>query len=165
MNERDIKRLIRIVEESGIDELEVSRWGTSVRIVKRAANGAGPPPAGAVHYAGDAAATATAGSAASSLTQGGTAASADARETAPLPGIEIVRAPMVGTFYRAPSPEAPAYVELGDRVRRGQTLCVVEAMKLMNEIEAETDGIVRAILTENAEPVEYGQPLFELATL
>jgi acetyl-CoA carboxylase biotin carboxyl carrier protein len=69
---------------------------------------------------------------------------------------------MVGTFYRAPSPEAPAYVDVGDRVRKGQTLCILEAMKLMNEIESEQDGVVRAILAENGEPVEYGQPLFEL---
>jgi acetyl-CoA carboxylase biotin carboxyl carrier protein len=69
---------------------------------------------------------------------------------------------MVGTLYRAPSPEAPPYVEVGARVRRGQTLCILEAMKLMNEIESEVDGVVRSVLAENGEPVEYGQPLFEL---
>jgi acetyl-CoA carboxylase biotin carboxyl carrier protein len=69
---------------------------------------------------------------------------------------------MVGTLYCAPSPEAPPYVQVGTRVRRGQTLCILEAMKLMNEIESEVDGVVRAVLAENGEPVEYGQPLFEL---
>ncbi len=72
---------------------------------------------------------------------------------------------MVGTLYRAPSPEAPAYVDVGDRVRKGQTLCILEAMELMNEIESEHEGVVRAVLAENGEPVEYGQPLFELETV
>ena len=163
MREQDIKRLIRIVEESGIDELEVSRWGQSVRIVKRSPNGASHESGARVYHA-DASPGASSGAQTGGAGRGATA-TPGTDETAPPPGVEIVRAPMVGTFYRAPSPEAPAYVELGDRVRRGQTLCIVEAMKLMNEIEAETDGVVRAILTENAEPVEYGQPLFELAKL
>ena len=153
MNEREIKRLIRIVEESGIDELEVSRWGRSVRIVKRAANGAEPGSATAVY-------TVEAGAVGGLKPQpGGPPASAPSGER---PGVALLRAPMVGTFYRAPSAEAPAYVDVGDRVRKGQTLCILEAMKLMNEIESEQDGVVRAILAENGEPVEYGQPLFEL---
>jgi acetyl-CoA carboxylase biotin carboxyl carrier protein len=69
---------------------------------------------------------------------------------------------MVGTFYRAPAPEAPAFVEVGDTVRVGQTLCILEAMKLMNELQSEVDGVVRKVLAQNAEPVEYGQPLFEI---
>ncbi|HEY7460456.1 MAG TPA: acetyl-CoA carboxylase biotin carboxyl carrier protein [Gemmatimonadota bacterium] len=153
MNEREIKRLIRIVEESGIDELEVSRWGRSVRIVKRAANGAEQGAATTVY-------TVEAGGAGGGKPRPGSApATAAAGER---PGVALLRAPMVGTFYRAPSPEAPAYVDVGDRVRKGQTLCILEAMKLMNEIESEQDGVVRAILAENGEPVEYGQPLFEL---
>ncbi len=73
-----------------------------------------------------------------------------------------VTSPMVGTFYRAPAPEAPPYVELGSTVSRGQTLCILEAMKLMNELESEVDGVVREILAENADPVEYGQVLFRI---
>ena len=161
MDEREIKRLIRIVEESAIDELEVSRWGRSVRIVKRAPNGAGPAPGapaagGAVYLANPAPASAPTGAA------GGGPSGLPATEAAPRPGVVVVSAPMVGTFYRAPSAEAPSYVEVGDRVRRGQTLCILEAMKLMNEIESEADGVVRAILAENGEPIEYGQALFEL---
>jgi acetyl-CoA carboxylase biotin carboxyl carrier protein len=155
MNEREIKRLIRIVEESGIDELEVTRWGRSVRIVKRPTNGAEPPSGGAVIVNS----TRSPAPAAAPLSAETSAAEP---ESASRPGIEVVRAPMVGTFYRAPSPEAPSYVEVGDRVRKGQTLCILEAMKLMNEIEAESEGLVRAVLAENGEPIEYGQPLFEL---
>ena len=151
MNERDIKRLIRIVEESGIDELEVTRWGRSVRIVKRSPNGAEPPPAGSVHVV-----QALEGA------RGAAQEPASAGKAAPAPDVHVVRSPMVGTLYRAPSPEAPPYVQVGTRVRRGQTLCILEAMKLMNEIESEVDGVVRAVLAESGEPVEYGQPLFEL---
>ena len=78
----------------------------------------------------------------------------------PFAGCLEVKSPIVGTFYRSPAPEAPAYASEGDHVRAGQVLCIIEAMKLMNEIEAEFDGIVRKVLVENAEPVEYGQPLF-----
>jgi acetyl-CoA carboxylase biotin carboxyl carrier protein len=152
MNERDIKRLIRIVEESGIDELEVTRWGRSVRIVKRSPNGAEPPSGPGVHVVP----VPDAGRAAAPESGPGAAAAPAG------PDVHVVRSPMVGTLYRAPSPEAPPYVEVGSRVRRGQTLCILEAMKLMNEIEAEVDGVVRAVLAENGEPVEYGQPLFEL---
>ena len=160
MDEREIKKLIRIVEESGIDELEVTRWGRSVRIVKRAANGAEPGTAGTIYVgAGGVGASARPATGTPGTAGGGASTGAPASER---PGLTIVRAPMVGTFYRAPSPEAPPYVESGDRVRKGQTLCILEAMKLMNEIESEQDGVVRAILAESGEPVEYGQPLFEL---
>jgi acetyl-CoA carboxylase biotin carboxyl carrier protein len=76
----------------------------------------------------------------------------------------VVESPMVGTFYRAPAPEAPPFVEIGDTVRVGQTLCILEAMKLMNELQSEVNGVVRKILAENTAPVEYGQPLFEIET-
>ena len=158
MNERDIKRLIRIVEESGIDELEVSRWGRSVRIVKRAADGTDPGSGDVFSIDPGRARRPTI----PSVSGTSTAPVETPTESAAEPGLELVRAPMVGTFFRAPSPEAPAYVEVGDRVRKGQTLCILEAMKLMNEIESEYDGVVRAILAENGEPIEYGQPLFQL---
>lgn len=81
------------------------------------------------------------------------------------PGCVEIRAPIVGTFYRAPAPDAPPYVKEGDRVEKGQVLCIIEAMKLMNEIESEVSGIVKKILVENGEPVEYGQPLFLIQPL
>jgi acetyl-CoA carboxylase biotin carboxyl carrier protein len=76
------------------------------------------------------------------------------------PGVEVVKSPIVGTFYRAPSPESPPYVEIGTYVKKGDTLCIIEAMKIMNEIEADTEGKVVKILVENGQPVEFGQPLF-----
>ena len=167
VNQRDIKALIKLVEESGIDELEVSRWGRSVRIVKRSANGAEPDvSAGVGGLAGGAshAIPASPPPPASVAASGASTAPTDGAGRG-RPGIEIVRAPMVGTLYRAPSPEAPAYVDVGDRVRKGQTLCILEAMKLMNEVKAEVEGVVRAIHVPNAEPVEFGQLLFELEPL
>ena len=155
MNEQYIKRLIRIVEESGIDELEVSRWGRSVRIVKRVLNGAELAAASVVSPT-------TAQVVAPSTVTPPPSVPAAVPASRVAAGQQVVRAPMVGTFYRAPSPDAPPYVETGDRVRKGQTLCILEAMKLMNEIESEWDGVVRAVLAENGEPIEYGQPLFEL---
>jgi acetyl-CoA carboxylase biotin carboxyl carrier protein len=94
--------------------------------------------------------------------QGGAPAGGAAGPAAPARDENVVEvtSPMVGTFYRSPSPEAPPYVEIGSQVRKGQTLCILEAMKLMNELEAEIDGIIRAILVENTDPVEFGQPLF-----
>ena len=88
-------------------------------------------------------------------------ATASAPSTAETNLVEV-KSPMVGTFYRAPAPEAPSYVEVGSVVRKGQTLCILEAMKLMNELESEVDGVVRAILVENSDPVEYGQVLFRI---
>jgi acetyl-CoA carboxylase biotin carboxyl carrier protein len=90
---------------------------------------------------------------------------AAAAATEPEPGQEghVVKAPMVGTFYRSPSPDAKPFVEVGQAVKEGDTICIVEAMKLMNEIEADASGVVKAILVENGQPVEYGQPLFILA--
>jgi acetyl-CoA carboxylase biotin carboxyl carrier protein len=150
VNQDERRDLIRIVEESDIDELEIRRWGRTVRIVKRRAEAsreasafhvpAGAPPADAPAAAVPAAAEAT-----------------------PAHHHEV-ESPMVGTFYRAPAPEAPAFVEVGDTVRAGQTLCILEAMKLMNELQSEVDGVVRKVLAQNAEPVEYGQPLFEIDT-
>jgi acetyl-CoA carboxylase biotin carboxyl carrier protein len=80
-------------------------------------------------------------------------------ESPPAPEGHVVKSPMVGTFYRAPSPDAEPFVEIGDTVKAGQTICIIEAMKLMNEIEADQDGVIKAILVENGQPVEYGEPL------
>ena len=143
MNRRELRELIRLVEESDIDELEIRRWGRTIRIVK---NGVTP--------------SATAPAAAPAPAAPPPAAPADAVESSL--DHHAVKSPMVGTFYRSPSPEAPPFVEVGDRVRPGQTLCILEAMKLMNELQAEVAGVVRKILVDNGAPVEYGQPLFEL---
>jgi acetyl-CoA carboxylase biotin carboxyl carrier protein len=152
-----LRKLIRLVEESGIDSLEVERFATRIRIRKSPLVGAGPvmapaPPVAPAHPAPGPA--------------GETGAEAHAGITAQAPAgdstIHDILSPMVGTFYRAPSPDAPAYVEVGDRVEEGQTLCILEAMKLMNELEAEVTGVVREIVVEDAEPVEYGQLLFRV---
>ena len=152
MNPDELRALIRLVEESDIDELEIGRWGRSVRIVKRrqapAGESAGPLPAAAAPQNP------------AEIAQSATPAAG--REAGP--EHHVVESPMVGTFYRAPAPEAPPFVEIGDSVRVGQTLCILEAMKLMNELQSEVNGVVRKILAENTAPVEYGQPLFEIET-
>jgi len=162
VNERTIRRLIRLVEESEIDELEVRRWWRTVRIVKKtegsgqatveAQRAPSPSPAPPAEAAGPSAAE-----------QAETKAAEEAAEEAAR-DLHVVESPMVGTFYGAPSPDAPSYVEVGDEIRVGQTLCILEAMKLMNELESEVSGTVRKILVENGDPVEYGQPLFEIET-
>ncbi len=146
-----IRRLIDMVDESGIDSLEISRFGSRVRIAKS-------PPV-----------TVSAGSSpttvpATLMVPEAAAAPGTVPELEDLTdsGLAEVTSPMVGTFYRAPAPDAPAYVEVGDRVDKGQTLCILEAMKLMNELEAEVSGTIREICVENAEPVEFGQVLYRI---
>jgi acetyl-CoA carboxylase biotin carboxyl carrier protein len=151
VNPDELRELIRIVEESDIDELEVRRWGRAVRIVRRRPDAGRDAPASHAPASAPAATTAPSGG-------------APAAGEAPPAHHHVVESPMVGTFYRAPAPEAPAFVEVGDTVRVGQTLCILEAMKLMNELQSEVDGVVRKVLAQNAEPVEYGQPLFEIDT-
>ncbi|MFZ5875497.1 MAG: acetyl-CoA carboxylase biotin carboxyl carrier protein [Nitrospirota bacterium] len=147
MNLREIKELIDLVKTSELTELEWERSGVRVRICRA--------PAPIVrHLATEGAVTAA------NVPQGAPAGEAGepAKEMSGVP----IRSPIVGTFYRAASPEAPPYVEVGDRVRRGQILCIVEAMKLLNEIESEVDGVVAEIMIENARPVEYGEVLFRI---
>ena len=146
MDLRKLKKLIDLVQESGISELEVTEGEEKVRIAKHAT---GPAP---VSYAAPAPVMAVAPAAAP-------AASAAASEPA-LPDGHVVKSPMVGTFYRASAPGAKPLAEVGQSVAVGDVLCIVEAMKLMNEIEADAAGTIKAILVENGEPVEYGQPLF-----
>src|SRR5687767_881065 len=138
MDLRKLKKLIDLVQESGISELEITEGEEKVKIVKggavvlsHAAPAAEPRPAAAAE---------------------------------PAPGQEghVVKAPMVGTFYRSASPDAKPFVEVGQAVKEGDTICIIEAMKLMNEIEADASGVVKAILVENGQPVEYGQALFIL---
>jgi len=149
MDLRKLKTLIELVETSGIAELEIQEGEERVRITR-----AGPAPAPAVLQV-------PVGAPASA-----TPSTAPPAAAAPVPEPEpeghVVKSPMVGTFYRAASPGAKSFVEVGDTVKEGDPLCIVEAMKLMNEIEADAAGVVKAILVENGQPVEFGQPLFLL---
>ena len=150
MDLRKLKKLIDLVQESGISELEITEGEEKVKIVKGGAVLAVAPAAVAMAPVAEhrpAAATA--------------APAAEAEPAAPEG--HVVKAPMVGTFYRSPSPDAKVFVEVGQAVKEGETICIIEAMKLMNEIEADASGTVKAILVENGQPVEYGQPLFILA--
>jgi acetyl-CoA carboxylase biotin carboxyl carrier protein len=151
MNIEWVKRLVRLVEESDIDSLEVERLTTRVRIRKSPTVGGAPM----VSHSVPAPAPAPAVGAPSPE-------SPPADAPPPADGLVDVLSPMVGTFYRAPSPESPSFVSVGDSVEAGQTLCILEAMKLMNELEAEVSGVVREISVENAEPVEFGQVLFRI---
>jgi len=147
---RKLKKLIDLVQESGIAELEITEGEEKVKIVKGGAVSMMAAPALAVAAPVEARPAPAATPAA--------AAEADAGQEG-----HVVKAPMVGTFYRSPSPDAKAFVEVGQAVKEGDTICIIEAMKLMNEIEADASGSVKAILVENGQPVEYGQPLFILA--
>jgi len=150
MDLRKLKKLIDLVEQSGIAELEITEGEEKVRISR---SGAAQP----------AVTTAPAPVAASTPAQPPAAASssADQADSAPSEAEgHIMRAPMVGTFYRAPAPGAKAFVEVGQSVSEGEALCIIEAMKLLNEIESDRTGTIKAILVENGHPVEYGQPLF-----
>jgi len=148
MDIRKIKKLIELVEESGIAELEITEGEESVRI-NRYSNA----PVVAAQPQQFAAPAPAAAPAAAPVAEAAPAAAAE-------PAGHKVLSPMVGTFYAAASPEAPAYVEVGQSVNVGDTLCIVEAMKMMNQIEADKAGVVKAILVENGEPVEFDQPLF-----
>lgn len=144
MDLRKLKKLIDLVEESGIAELEITEGEERVRIARVLAGGQpvymhAPMPAPTVPVAAPAAPV----------------------EAAPAePEGHVVRSPMVGTFYRSPSPGAKSFTEVGQSVSVGDTLCIIEAMKLLNEIEADQGGVIKAILVENGQPVEYGEPLF-----
>jgi len=151
MDLRKLKTLIDLVSESGISELEVNEGEDRVRIV----NAGSPAPVGQVVYANPAPAqTVQAAPIASSAAVAAATAAPEAES-----GF-IARSPMVGTFYRAPNPESPNFVNVGDTVKEGQTLCIIEAMKLLNEIESEKAGVIKEILCENGQGVEFDQPLF-----
>jgi acetyl-CoA carboxylase biotin carboxyl carrier protein len=144
MDLRKLKKLIDLVQESGISELEVTEGEEKVKIVKSSGpTAAYPAPA-------------------SSPVPAPASAPALAVETAAIQG-HVVKSPMVGTFYRSPSPGARHFVEVGDTVKSGDTICIIEAMKLLNEIECDKDGVIKAILVENGQPVEYGEPLVVIA--
>jgi len=151
MDLRKLKTLIDLVSESGISELEVNEGEDRVRIV----NAGSPAPDGQVVYANPAPVQAMQAAPAASAPAPATAVEAPAAETG-----FVAKSPMVGTFYRAPNPESPNFVNIGDTVKVGQTLCIIEAMKLLNEIESEHAGVVKEILCENGQGVEFDQPLF-----
>jgi acetyl-CoA carboxylase biotin carboxyl carrier protein len=148
MDLRKLKKLIDLVQESGISELEVTEGEERVRIAKHYGAVAAPVQ----HYSLPAAAPTGGAPGAPS------AASLDDEDE--VPEGHIVKSPMVGTFYRSPSPGAESFVQVGQSVKEGETLCIIEAMKLLNEIESDASGVIKAILVENGEPVEFGEPLF-----
>ncbi|MCG4452177.1 acetyl-CoA carboxylase biotin carboxyl carrier protein [Pseudomonas sp. MMS21-TM103] len=150
MDIRKVKKLIELLEESGIDELEIREGEESVRISR---HGKQPTYAQQPMYAPQPAPAAPAAPVA--------AAEAAAPAAAKLNGT-VVRSPMVGTFFRAASPTSANFVEVGTSVKKGDILCIVEAMKMMNHIEAESSGTIESILGENGQPVEYDQPLFTI---
>ena len=151
MDIRKIKKLIELVEESGIAELESTEGGESARIHRGPAGVQGPMDYSFAAPAAPQMAPAPAAAA--------TTASEAPAEPAQPEG-HVVKSPMVGTFYRASSPTAKAFAEVGQQVKVGDTLCIVEAMKMMNQIEADKAGVVKAILVENQDPVEFDQPMF-----
>ncbi|RMQ50629.1 Acetyl-CoA carboxylase, biotin carboxyl carrier protein [Pseudomonas cichorii] len=150
MDIRKVKKLIELLEESGIDELEIREGEESVRISRHSKTPAQP------YYAPAPVAAPVAAPAAAPVT-----AAAEAPSAPKLNG-HVVKSPMVGTFYRTPAPTSPAFVEVGQTVKKGDTICIVEAMKMMNHIQAEASGVIESILVENGQPVEFDQPLFTI---
>jgi acetyl-CoA carboxylase biotin carboxyl carrier protein len=144
MDLRKLKKLIDLVQESGIGEIEITEGEEKVRISRQLV---APPML-------------MASPGMQPMAMPGAAPAPAAPSPPPEPKGHALKSPMVGTFYRAPSPGAPTFVEVGQSVSKGQTLCIIEAMKLLNEIESDVAGTVKAILVENGQPVEYGQPLF-----
>ena len=153
MDLRKIKKLIELLDESGIAEIEVTEGEESVRISRY---GASPP---AVHAAAPVAPPAPPGVVPAVDGPPALAPAATATEERPSPSGSAIDAPMVGTMYRAPSPGAPPFVEVGSRISAGDVVCIIEAMKILNQIESEVSGVVREILVENGQPVEFGQTL------
>lgn len=155
MDIRKVKKLIELLEESGIAEIEIKEGEESVRI-SRYGNAQVAP---AVQYA----AVPMAAPAPQPVAAPSEAPAADTSTEDSLPEGHVVKSPMVGTYYSSPSPEAPPFAKVGDTVNEGDTLCIVEAMKILNQIEADASGTIKAILVENGQPIEFGQPLFVIA--
>ncbi len=153
MNLKEIRELIELVRTTEVAELEVERSGFRVKIKRTLPSFS--PPAFSVEPVANSPAP-------SQKPQGGTQPVSQDRPRSEVPGLVSITSPIVGTFFRAPAPDADFYVNVGDTVKKGQILCIVEAMKLMNEIESEVDGKVVEILVENAQTVEYGAPLFRI---
>ena len=156
MDLRKLKTLIDLVQQSGIAELEITEGEEKVRISRGGSGAQQPAPVQVYTLPPAGPSTAPAGA---PVAPGAPAAPAEGEA---LPEGHVIRSPMVGTFYRSAAPGAKSFVEVGQAVKAGETLCIIEAMKLLNEIEADQDGTVKAILAENGQPVEYGEPLFIL---
>jgi acetyl-CoA carboxylase biotin carboxyl carrier protein len=165
MTPKELKQILQALVEHGVSELtlETPDYKLTVRRGGEVQMVAVPQVAAPVPAQAPAPVPAPAPAPAPALAE--TAPALEAPKADECPGCVEIRAPIVGTFYRAPAPDAPPYVKEGDRVEKGQVLCIIEAMKLMNEIESEVSGIVKKILVENGEPVEYGQPLFLIQPL
>jgi len=161
MNQKEIKELIEFLVEKDIAEFELERGDVKVRIRRTSTAAAAQPvlPAPSAVVSSLAATGAGASAAAASASSGAPAAPAEAAQEA---GLHVVKSPIVGTFFEAPSPGAPPFVKIGDHVDAGQPLCIVEAMKLMNEIESDIAGEIVKKLATNGQPVEYGQALFAI---
>ena len=156
MNEKQIKQLIKIVEESDIDELEVSRWGRRVRITRNRFRDNGTAGRGTARVeTGKKELEQTSEEDVTGLSAGEVHLEGDFTE---------IKSPMVGTYYASSAPDVDPFVVVGDQVKEGDVICIVEAMKLMNEIESEYTGVIKKILVENANPVQYNQPLFLIDT-
>ncbi len=152
MDIRKVKKLIELLEESGIAELEIKEGEESVRISRYGSSTAATMPIMPPSFALPPVTT-------PAVNQADTASLPTADQEEEISGHSI-KSPMVGTFYRSPSPSAPPFTEVGQRVNEGDTICIVEAMKLLNQIEADKSGVIKKILIDNGQPVEYGQPLF-----
>ena len=155
MDIRKIKKLIELLEESGIAEIEIKEGEEAVRISRLPAGGATAQTLPPVTQA-----TAPAANAAAPAAAPGVPAGPEGTPPKPKSGEHVITAPMVGTFYAAPSPGAKPFVEIGDEIKVGQVLCVIEAMKMMNQIEADKAGRIASIMARSGDPVEFGQPLF-----
>jgi acetyl-CoA carboxylase biotin carboxyl carrier protein len=156
-----VQSLIKALDESGVDSIEIERGGTRIRLAKTPSADAGAAstvPAGS--GPGPSAAPVDSSAAHTAAHEGGVPSSATPSAHS---GLIDVKSPMVGTFYLSPAPDAASYVELGATVSPGETLCIIEAMKLMNELECEVSGVIREICAENGEPVEFGQVLFRVS--
>jgi acetyl-CoA carboxylase biotin carboxyl carrier protein len=154
MDIRKIKKLIELLEESGIAEIEIKEGEEAVRISRMPVGPAQAPQV--THLAAVPAAAAAAAALPAEV------AAVDSVTAKPKPSEHVITAPMVGTFYASPSPGAKAFVEIGDEIKVGQVLCIIEAMKMMNQIEADRAGRVASVMARNGDPVEFGQPLFVL---
>ena len=153
MDIRKVKKLIEMLEESSLAEIEIKEGEESIRISR--ASSTGQPVAQVIHAPAAAPVAAPAASAPAVTPPAGEGPSSPIR-----PSGHLVTSPMVGTFYSSPTPGADSFVEIGDTVAVGDTLCIIEAMKMMNQIESDKAGVVKAVLKENGQPVEFGEPMF-----
>ena len=153
MDIRKVKKLIELLEESNINEIEIKEGEESVRISRGGSVAMAAPMMAPAQYAAPAAAPAPAAATAPAAVEAAPAAIAG----------HTVNSPMVGTFYRSPAPSAPSFIEVGKTVKAGDVICIVEAMKMMNQIEADKSGVIEAILVEDGQPVEFDQPLVVIA--